>query len=149
MSKFIHLNQPSLRAVAWRNIMVASINAAIDQKLVSLNSIDGEREFSRPKNEVFQFEIMRIKGIGCLADAGHDEVRIFAALWPSDNADYWIRGEGGFKAGEAFASGWLERRSGSFLQTHLQLKCRQHRLDEAAAIQVAAKGYNDAGRFMH
>jgi hypothetical protein len=52
----------------------------------------------------------------------------------------------GFHAGEVFASGWLEKREGAWLQvssgspTGNSFACRKDRLSTVAAISVRPKG---------
>lgn len=151
----------STRRRAWRNAMVAAINEAIERRLFSLRPGDN-RWFGRPINRhrvqqanVFRFQVDgKIPAIASLWDAGWDEISVHVALWPTDEADHRIAwANAGFGAGEVFASGWLERRTGAWLQVSSEsgqgwsFRCRAPRLETVAAIQVEPRGYADRGSF--
>ncbi len=150
----------SSRRRAWRNAMVAGINEGLARRLFSLRAGDNrwpgaDREpHEQKKAHVYRFAIGDIPAIASLADAGWDEISVHVALWPTNDAEYWIpAGNAGFHAGELFASGWLERRNGAWLQVSSDsnnawsFRCRKHRLAEAAALELRPAGYADRGNF--
>lgn len=101
----------SQRARAWRNAMVAAINAGLEQKLFSLEPgtwpSSGTREDTGCR--VYSVTLGDIPAIVSVADAGYDELLIHVALWPTANACQAIRASNaGFCAGELFATGWIK-----------------------------------------
>jgi hypothetical protein len=132
------------RRRAWRNVMVAAINAGLDMRLFGLDPNN------TPEPESFRFAIAGIPGIAYVSDAGWSELAINAALWPTSNARRWIAyNNAGSQAGECFAHGRLERAKGAWLQTswgRTPINCRVNRLASVAAISVEPQGYADGGR---
>jgi hypothetical protein len=149
------LDYKTVRAKAWRNMMVAAINVGIARRLFTAKP--GDNRWPGAKNgdlssAVYTFNIAGIPAIGYVADAGFDELTIHCALWPTGNAQDSIRaGNAGFSAGEAFAQGWLERRNGAWLQfsgTKPLLACRRQRMQAVASIEVRPSCYADRGNFI-
>jgi hypothetical protein len=150
----------SLRKQAWRNAMVAGINAGIEQRLFTIRPGDnrwdgwvGEREKNR--GATYSFEVDGIPGIGFVSDAGYDELAIHVALWPTAEGERFVEaGNGGLYAGELFASGWLERRKGAWLQvsndvaTGWSFRSRRDRLRTVAVMQVRPHGFAASGSFI-
>lgn len=149
----------SVRLRAWRNMLIAGINAAIARRLFTVRPGDNRwpghepDKFGRREPHVFDFEIDGISALGSVHDAGYDELSIHVSLWPASDGKRWVgAARAGFLAGEAYASGWLERRDGAWLQVSSQrlgdqFSCRRDRLDQVAAIEVQPKGYADRGSF--
>ncbi|ARS26970.1 hypothetical protein [Sphingomonas sp. KC8] len=150
----------SSRRRAWRNAMVAGINEGLARRFFSLRPGDNrwpgtERErHERQQAHVFRFAIGDIPAIASLWDAGWDELSIHVALWPTADAERWVpAANAGFHAGDLFASGWLERRNGAWLQVssdsrqNWSFRCRKQRLAEAAALELRPAGYADRGNF--
>jgi len=156
--KYYEIDYRGDRWMAWRNIMVATINAAIERRLISILPGDNrwpganiKQSNGRFESHSFDFEVGGIPGVGYVSDAGFDELTIHGAFWPAKDGKYQIRAMGlknpGFHAGEAVARGWLERRDGAWLQTWASpaISCRVSRLHQAARLQIAARGYADKG----
>ncbi|WP_347341457.1 hypothetical protein [Bradyrhizobium pachyrhizi] len=144
----------SRRRRAWRNVMVAGINAGIDQGLFTPRAGENSWPLPDPRygddGRTYRFMIEDISAIASVRDAGWDELSIHVALWPAIGGERWVRtANGGFLAGEVFASGWLERRDGAWLQVgdHPEFGCRKQRLDLIAALDIRPKGYADRGSF--
>lgn len=144
----------SLRRDAWRNMMVAGINEALDRKLFTL--APGDRwsrtsRFERSEGKIYRFAFNGILAVAYVNDAGHDELVFHVALWPTAECERWIQcSNGGRLCGEAWALGWLERRDGVWLQVSSgrpSFTCRQDRLASIAVMKAAAKGYADSGPF--
>jgi hypothetical protein len=99
----------STRGRAWRNAMVAAINAGISQRLFSVRPGDnrwpGASETSdhKPREpHAYRFMIGDIPAVASVSDAGWDELSIHVALWPTARGDYWIVAlNAGFLASEA------------------------------------------------
>lgn len=149
----------SLRLRAWRNMLIAGINAAIDRRLFTVRPGDNRwpgcepDKFGRREPYIFEFEIAGIPALCSVHDAGYDELAIHVSLWPTPDGERWVGAAmAGFLAGDAYASGWLERRDGAWLQVSSQklrdqFSCRRNRIDEVVAIQIQPKGYADRGSF--
>lgn len=145
----------SNRLRAWRNAMVAGINAGIDFGLFTPRP--GENNWPAPDprygdvGRTYRFSVGDIPGVAYIHDAGFDELSIHVALWPTADGERWIRVvNADFKAGDLTASGWLERRDGAWLQANdssPHFRCRKPRLDQAASLMVRPKGYADRGSF--
>ncbi len=158
-TKFYAIEYKSERAKAWRNMMVAGINAGITQRLFTVLPDDnrwpgaGTSEYDRhlhPTSSIFRFNVGAIPAIGCVSDAGFAELSIHVAFWPSEKAEESVRVyDAGFLPGEAFAAGWFERQDGAWLQSALDfnLSCRRNRLAEIASLEVVPRGFADRGNF--
>ncbi len=147
----------SIRLRAWRNAMVSGINAGLAKRLFSVrpgdNRWDGatsEEKHRRGEVCIFHFMIDDIPAMASVSDAGFDELVIHVALWPTPDAEKWITsGNVGFHAGDLVACGWLERRSGAWLQATPKpgFACRMNRLATGAELTVEPVGYADRGTF--
>lgn len=142
----------SLRDRAWRNMMVAATNAAIEQKLLSVRPGDNRWPgWDQKKTHVFNLTFgADIPALGSVFDAGFDEIAIHVALWPTargfKSVEAW---NAGFNAGEAFATGWLERANGAYLQSNTtSLRCRQKLLTTVAEANVKPKCFGDRGKLI-
>lgn len=136
----------TLREKAWRNLMVSAINAALSQKLFSLHPGDNRWPGAESDGYLFDFSLPHgLPARGYVGDAGSDELIIRAALHPRGD---WVRDEdAGFRAGDAFAAGWLERQRGAWLQSSpTMFNCRNSLLQSIADITVRPLGYGDHGR---
>ena len=133
----------SERKKAWRNVMVAGINAGLDLKVFDL-------DFGPEDRAQFRFEVEGIPAVAHVSDAGWGELSINVALWPTADASWIGCSNAGFLAGDCFAHGWLERRKGRWLQTPVrpEFQCRASRKATVAALAVKPNGYADHGRFM-
>lgn len=138
------------RVRAWRNMMIAGINVALAQRLVGYGPEDNWwRDRADPAGQ-FDFDFLGdIPALGCLSDAGFGELRVSVLLYPKKDVRMTDTGSG-FRDGSAFASGWLERNLGVWLQTgnRPMLECRQHLLKPVADAVITPKGFGDRGRFM-
>ena len=147
----------SRRDRGWRNLLVAAINAGITQRLFTIRPGDnrwpgagGHDARGIGTTCVYRFEIRDILAIASVSDAGWDELSIHVALWPTADADRWIRcSNPGFLAGEACATSWLERQKGAWLQvaSDKYFTCRGKRLDTVAALDVPPMAFGDRGSF--
>lgn len=136
------------KKAAWRNLMVAAINAGLAQGLFGLAEDDNRwaTEYG-----IYRFDFDGLPAIACVRDIGHGELSVHVAVSPTDRADDFIRSyNAGFVAGAAFASGWLERKLGPWLQTQINpVGCvRAALLDRIVAARLTPAGYADAGRTM-
>lgn len=133
---------------AWRNMMVAGINAGLEQGQFGLSPEDNRWDGNEA---VYRFAFDGLPAIACVRDAGFGELSVHVAIRPTNRAEEAIRAyNAGFVAGDAFASGWLERESGTWLQTSTSPtgSIRQALLDRVAAVRPSPMGYADSGRVM-
>ena len=141
-----------LRGKAWRNLMVIAINEGIKQNLFSIRPGDNrwggahsDESFSRGLGAVFSFTFLNgWIGRGFVHDAGFGELSIHAAINPK--GDSVKAYNAGFSAGDAFATGWLERQRGAWLQSSKSLNCKRNIIRELAEMDVKPLGYGDKGR---
>lgn len=150
----------SLRKRAWRNAMVAAINAGIEQRLFSIRPGDcrwpgWSADRGLCKGTLFKFSIGGIPALGWVDDIGFDELSIHVALWPTVHGEEFVQaGNAGLHAGETFATGWLERRKGAWLQVGdgvgggWTFSSRQQRLKTVAGLELRPHGYAAQGSFM-
>ncbi len=143
----------SQRKKAWRNVITAGINAGLEQKLFTLqpggNFWPGYQPSagrSRPNagTGAHRYTFDFPGGIPVqvyVKDAGYDELSVHVALWPT--GQFIESPNAGFLAGEVYAVGWLERRSGLYLQQPRFFNCRKHRLHEIADINIKPEGYGN------
>ena len=133
------------RGRAWRNLMVCAINEALRNKLFSLRPGDNRWRGDEREGCLFDFALPNgLPARGYVGDIGHAELSIHVAINP--NGDLVRAGNGGFHAGDAFATGWLERKRGAWLQSATSLfSCRRKLLKPLALIVVEPKGYGDRG----
>ena len=149
---FHELSYTSSRGKAWRNIMVATVNAGIEQGLFTIRPGDNRwrDDAVMRKTRAFCFMIDGIPAVGSVSDAGFDELNIHGALWPTPKGENVIGAYGAnFEAGEAVAYGWLERRDGAWIQFNgaPDIHCRRGRLATVAALNVSPKCFGDRGDF--
>jgi len=141
-----HMRGPTRKA-AWRNMMVAAINAGLDHGLFGLEPEDNRFE----DDATFHFEFDGLPAIAHIRDISFGELAVHVAINPTDRAEDWIESyNSGFLAGDAFASGWLEREKGRWLQaSDSPVGCaRAALLDRIVGARLDANGYADAGRVM-
>lgn len=150
----------SQRRRAWRNAMVAAINEGIRRRYFTIRPGDNRwpgavrDQWGHSGAQVFEFEINGIPSLGSVRDAGYDELSIHVAMWPTADSARWVECiNAGWLAGDLYASGWLERRDGAWLQfTNSSslgeaFRCRRNRLDQVAALDIAPLGFADRGSF--
>lgn len=139
------------RERAWRNLMVCAINEGLRQKLFTLHPDNynwAPQEDAHYRRDGRTFDFTLPTGLTLRAyvgDAGFGELSIHVAVNP--NGDYVKASNAGFEAGDAFASGWLEREKGAWLQSATtQFNCRKPLLKSLANIEVSPLGFGDRGR---
>lgn len=137
-----------MRLAAWRNMMIAAINAGLDQGLFGLDANDNRWA---EDCHVYRFDFAGMAAIACVSDIGCGELGIHVAVNPTEDGERHIKAfEAGLYAGDAFASGYLEREDGKWLQVS-EKPCNAFRnalLPVIAAMVVTPKGYKGNGRFI-
>ncbi|MBI2240792.1 MAG: hypothetical protein HYU59_08320 [Magnetospirillum gryphiswaldense] len=136
------------RVTAWRNMMIAAINAGLDQGLFGLDANDNRWAGDC---HVYQFDFAGMAAIACVSDIGCGELGIHVAVKPTADGERHIKAfDAGLYAGDAFASGYLEREDGKWLQVS-EKPCNAFRnalLPVIAAAAMTPKGYKGNGRFI-
>jgi hypothetical protein len=145
------------RITAWRNMMVAAINAGLDQGLFGLAEDDNRwpgfeaDARGRDVTHVYHFTFGGLPAIASVRDAGFGELAIHVAVNPAKRGEEFVRAaNGGLYAGDAFAAGWLERKKGKWLQRTKRPTnaFRRAILPVIAAVEVEPKGFQDTGPLM-
>jgi hypothetical protein len=146
----------SARNKAWRNMLVAGINAGVEQNLFSVRAGDNRWPGYSPNqntNPSYTYEFFFQKSIPAIAnvrDIGWDELSIHVALWPTERAKEFIQaGFSKFHSGKASAEGWLERKTGAWLQKSNGrpiFSCRKDKLPLIANANITPLGFGDRGK---
>ncbi|MFZ5635874.1 MAG: hypothetical protein ACOY82_04740 [Pseudomonadota bacterium] len=143
-----------VRWTAWRNMMVAAINAGLEQRLFGLSPEEDWWPGANPENNGggtgryrFLFD-GDMPAIASAAAIGGDELSINVLLCPKDSEIEADRC-GGIESGVAFARGWLERRLGAWMMDGGEdFECRRIVQPRVAAVQIQPLGYSDQGSFI-
>lgn len=153
-----HSPHRSDRAVAWRNMLVAAINGGLCQGLFDLtptgNYWPGANNSLHGRGNHHFYDVPVPGGIPARAfvhDIGFGELAIHVAFWPTVGEGL-AAGNAGFSAGEAVATGWLERTKGAWLQADRRgggpgLSMRRNRTSTIVEMLTIPLGYADHGKF--
>jgi hypothetical protein len=132
----------SPRRRAWRNLMVAACNAALEHELFRLDTEDPVRT----TEVAFTLDGHAIEI--CLQDCACGEVLVTAVLDPDLQYPFRTLHPLTAKAGAAVAGGWIERRTGRWLQNGGALfHVTRAAKDFLTALRVEPVGYADHGQF--
>jgi hypothetical protein len=122
---------------AARNLLVAAINTAIERQLLTLRCEPvGER--------TFEFTLAEHQVTAWIDDAGFDEVCVHTIVEPTPLGRSNLRAalnRDHCNCGEACALGWLERRSGTYLQTGASYHGERSITDRLAALSLTPSGF--------
>lgn len=140
----------SLRRKAWENLMVAGVNALVEQRAITLE----DPKHSSHEVPDAQARFTHQDGTPCIAiarDVGWGELEIVVAYDPTQDVR---AGSGGVRKefGRASASGWLERRTSRHLQKLDRISstffyCDRSALQALAAAAVEPQGFARTGKF--
>ena len=132
--------------------MISAINAGLEQNLFGLKAGDNGWTGTRV---TYRFTIGDgLPALATVAGAGFGELVVNVLVNPRGEAEssIGVLAWPGFwaKVSDAFASGWLERTKGSWLQTGSKPMCyfRRDIIPTLAGISIKPKGYEPLGRFM-
>lgn len=146
--------QRGVRWTGWRNLMVAAINAGLEQRLFGLSPGEDWWPGADPKNNGGVRGLYRFTYDGDLpatvavAAISGDELSINVLLDPR-NAQIAADRCGGIEDGAAFAHGWLERRLGAWIQDGGEgFSCKRAVQARVAAVAIEPHGYADQGSFI-
>lgn len=127
----------SVRGKARMNLLVATVNAALERGLISLDCTPFE-------SDCFEFELAGLPVKACVHDAGFDEIKIGAIVAPTALgkrcAGSAIFGERK-RFGAAITGAWLERRTGKYLQTGVNYHGAKDVTKALAELIVVPNGF--------
>lgn len=138
---------------AWRNLIVAAVNAGLEQRVFGLSPEENWWPGGKMKNEeckrgVYSFNVDQGMAAIASVDANsHGELYIMVILNPrkGDIEPEWYCG---FADGDAVAHCWLERRFGAWIQDGGEgFRCRRVMHSRLADLAIEPNGYADQGSF--
>jgi hypothetical protein len=125
------------------------VNEALQRRLFSLRPGDNRWPgYDQDKRESYLFDFTLpcdLPAKVAIHDAGFDELSVRVAVNPKGD---WVKAcNAGFSAGDVFASTWVERRNGAWIQSSdTSFCCRRPLLDSIVNMKVEPLGYGDRGR---
>jgi hypothetical protein len=137
------------RQKAWRNLMVAGINAGLDANLFGLG--EGENFWPHSERNSCALEFMFGDTVPARVEvhaAGLGELSIAVYLRPTKQADDGGKIVGiGFRISEAYAHGYFERRTSKHLQSSPKpnFSCCDTLLETVAEMKIEPEGFDDLG----
>jgi hypothetical protein len=144
----------SVRWTAWRNLLVAAVNAGLEQRLFGLSPGEdwwpgadpqGNRGVRHIYRFVFDGDVSAVASVGAISG---DELSIHVVLNPRTPEVEPDRSNG-IKDGDAFARCWLERRLGAWIQDGGEdFTCKRAVKSRVAGAAVEPAGYSDQGSFI-
>ncbi|WP_186233859.1 hypothetical protein [Burkholderia gladioli] len=146
--------QRGVRWNGWRNLMVAAINAGLEQRLFGLSPGEDWWPGADPKNNGGERGLYRftfdgdLSAVAVVSAISGDELAIHVLLDPRNEeveADF----NDGLDDGAACAHGWLERRLGAWIQDGgEEFSCKRAVQARVAAVKIEPHGYADQGSFI-
>jgi hypothetical protein len=142
----------SARHKAFRNLLVAAINAGLNAGLFTIRPGDNRwpgavGDTDRRSVGRVQFELAGLPAYATFSDIGCGELSVGAALKPTSHTltNFYV-GEG-LHAGDAVGHSWLERERGAWLQSATtRFWCRRAVLPLLSAATVEPLCFGDRGR---
>jgi hypothetical protein len=131
--------QPSNRTLARQNLLVATVNKALEMRLFTLDA------GKKIEPSFFDLTIGGYPVKAYVNDAGFDEVLVEAVVCPTtDKPNYVWRfvDREWRKRGSAMGRGWLERRTGKYLQTGYCWHGTKAMTKSLAALTVRSAGFD-------
>jgi hypothetical protein len=130
----------------WRNLLVLAINEGLRRELFTLRPDDNGWSPDRSERSIkFNFAHEGIPAVASVHDAGHGELSVKTALWPTAFGQEYIHSVNVpmKKMGEAYAWGYLARLGGAWLQaeTNPSAYCSATSRDRVMALNVTPLGY--------
>lgn len=142
-----------VRWYAWRNLLVAAINAGLEQRIFGLSPGEnwwpgGASGSHECKRGIYRFTVDgEMTAIASVNAISGDELSISVVLNPR-KADIQPEWYYGFADGDAVAHCWLERRLGAWIQDGGEgFRCRRFMQSRLAELAIEPNGYGDQGSF--
>jgi hypothetical protein len=140
------------RKMAFRNLMVAAVNAAVEQRLfdpTDRNASERRRDADAP---AFRWDFVfpgGAPGIGYAHDIGCDEMAVSAALYPGPRGREFLGAIlSRFSPGDVSATGWLSLGPKPSLQSGMTalFYCRARHLNPTASAVIPPLGFSDVDK---
>lgn len=146
--------QRSTRWMGWRNLMVAAINAGLEQRLFGLEPGDNWWPGGNPVNHLCERHLYRFgladghTAVASVDAISGDELTIHVVLDPRHERiapDQF----NGLRDGDAHAHAWVERSLGAWIQDGGEdFSCKRAALPWLAQQTIKPLGYSDQGSFI-
>ena len=142
------------REKAWRNLIVAGVNAGLSAGLFTIRPADNRwpdaANRSAPSSAHGAFDLdPGLPALAWFSDAGFGELNVGVVVNPSASALRLGRGFMDFRCGDAIAEGWLERERGAWIQSSTtRFMCRRALQLRLAALVVTPRCFGDRGKVM-
>ena len=136
------------RAKVWRTLLVLGINEGLRRGAFTLCPEDTSWWPSKDERWIkFSFEHDGIPAVAGVHDAGHGELSVKTALWPTAFGEMQIHCANVpmKKMGEAYAWGYLARTGGACLEAEAKpsAHCSTPVRERVMALRVTPLGYRD------
>lgn len=142
-----------VRRRAWRNVMVAAVNAGLEQRIFGLAPGEDWWLGATPGGNggghgLYRFTVDgNIPAVATVSAIGSGELSIHVLVEPR-SAEVEPNRSGGIEDAAAFAHGWLERKLGAWIMDGGEdFECRRVIQSRLGNIQIESTGYADKGRF--
>lgn len=142
-----------LRWIAWRNLVVAAVNAGLEQRLFGLSPQEdwwpgAELTGNASRSHIYRFVFDGLPAIASVEASRGSELLINVVLNPRD-AGVEPDGCQGLADGAAVGLCWLERKLGAWIQDGGEdFSCKRSVLSRVAGVVVEPNGYSDQGSFI-
>lgn len=143
-----------VRWTGWRNLMVAAINAGLEQRLFGLSpgedwGLRADLIENTRKRVLYRFSLDGdLSAVAVVSAVSGDELAIHVLLNPR-NEQVQPDMNDGLNDGSACAHGWMERRLGAWLQDGgEEFSCKRSIQARLAAVKIKPHGYADQGSFI-
>lgn len=145
--------QRSARWWVWRNLMVAAVNAGLEQRLFGLSEgenwwLGGDEESQHCERSTYRFVFDGDLPVVASVDAisgGELSINVVVKPRKADIQPDWYCD---LSSGDAVARGWVERRLGAWLQDGGEdVHCKRALQSRIADVGIEAEGYSDQGSF--
>ena len=140
------------REVAWRNLMVAAINAGLEQRVFKLRQ--SRDAWAEDEVRTYEFALPGLphrRAVVHARDIGHDEIMFHVMVEPDatgltviDCRPHKLQ----LRHCSGAAVGWFERRRGKWLQRAPNITAKTWLVDTLFVMRVEPLGYRDGGRVM-
>lgn len=142
----VHKKFESNREKAWHNVMLHAINEGLTSGRFSLASAAPLDTFCE-----YRFTLTTPQGqfpvLVATREITYDELSVTAAVCLTDMPVGTHPVSVSIKEGIANANGWLERKTGKYLQSLGGFSCRRDYLHTLAELKVEPLGYKNYGPF--
>ncbi len=143
----------SVRWQAWRNLLVAAINAGLEHRLFGLSPGEnwwpgGATESHQCERSIYRFTFDGdLSAVASVDAISGDELSLHVVLNPR-NEEVEPGPFSGLRDGDACAHCWVERRLGAWIQDGGEdFSCKRVVQSRLAGLKIEPRGYSDQGSF--